>query len=48
MQTHFIDEPLLEFGSGQKLEHPQEELFLYGPVAAEGNPGVIHVGIVGT
>jgi len=48
IQTHFIEEPLLEFGSGQKLEHPQDGLFLYGPVAAQGNPEVIHVGIVGT
>jgi hypothetical protein len=48
IQTHFITDPLLEFGSGQKLEHPQDGLFLYGPVAAQGNPEVIHVGIVGT
>jgi len=48
IQTHFIDEPLLEFGSCQKLEHPQDGLFLYGPVASQGSPGVIHVGIVGT
>lgn len=48
IQTHFIDEPLLEFGNGQKLVHPQDGLFLYGPIAAEGSPGVIHVGIVGT
>src|SRR6266446_2173442 len=48
IQTHFIEEPLLEFGNGQKLEHPQDGLFLYGPVVAQGSPGVIHVGIVGT
>src|SRR6516162_360873 len=48
IQTHFIDEPLLEFGSCQKLEHRQDGLFLYGPVASQGSPGVIHVGIVGT
>jgi hypothetical protein len=48
IQTHFIKEPLLEFGSGQQLEHPQDGLFLYGPVKADGNPEVIHVGIVGT
>jgi hypothetical protein len=30
IQTHFIEEPLLEFGNGQKLEHPQDGLFLYG------------------
>ena len=48
IQTHFIREPLLEFGHGQQLEHPQDGLFLYGPVKADGNPEVIHVGIVGT
>jgi hypothetical protein len=48
IQTHFIEEPLLEFGSSQKLEHPQDGLFLYGPVATQGSPEVIHVGIVGT
>jgi hypothetical protein len=47
-QTHFIPEPLLEFGNRQKLEHPQDGLFLYGPVAADGNSKVIHVGVVGT
>ena len=48
IQTHFINEPLLEFGSGQKVEHPQDGLFLYGPVIAQGSPEVVHVGIVGT
>jgi hypothetical protein len=46
--TKFIDEPLLEFGSGQKVEHPQDGLFLYGPVKGAGSPAVIHVGIIGT
>jgi hypothetical protein len=48
IETHVITEPLLEFGSDQKLEHPQDGLFLYGPVRAQGSPQVIHVGIVGT
>ena len=48
IQTHFIPEPLLEFGNGQRVEHPQDGLFLYGPVMADGNPAVIHVGVVGT
>ncbi len=48
IQTHFINEPLLEIGSGQKVEHPQDGLFLYGPVIAQGSPEVVHVGIVGT
>jgi hypothetical protein len=47
-EAQFIPEPLLEFASGQRLEHPQDGLFLYGPIGAAGNPGVIHVGVVGT
>jgi hypothetical protein len=46
--SHFITEPLLEFGAGQKLEHPQDGLFLYGPVKGQGSPEVIYVGVVGT
>jgi hypothetical protein len=48
IQTHFITEPLLEFGNGQKLEHPQDGLFLYGPVNVPGTPQSLHVGVVGT
>ena len=48
LETHFIPEPLLEFGSKQTLEHPQDGLFLYGPVKAQGKPQNIHVGVIGT
>src|SRR5206468_298423 len=48
IETHFIAEPLLEFGSRQKLEHPQDGLFLYGPVKSQGSREVIHIGVVGT
>lgn len=48
LASHFLNEPLLEFGSGQKVEHPQDGLYLYGPVNGVGVPGKIHVGIVGT
>lgn len=48
LAPHFIAEPLLEFGNGQKVEHPQDGLFLYGPVIGRGSPEVIHVGIIGT
>lgn len=44
----YTPEPLLEFGSHQKLEHPQDGLFLYGPIRGPGRPETIHVGIVGT
>ncbi|GLK77635.1 hypothetical protein GCM10008171_28890 [Methylopila jiangsuensis] len=43
----FLEEPLLEFGSGQTLEHPQDGLFLYGPVRAGGAANAIHVGVIG-
>jgi hypothetical protein len=33
--AHFIPEPLPEFGSGQKVEHPQDGLFLYGQLSEE-------------
>lgn len=46
--THYIPEPLVEFGSGQKLEHPQDGLFLYGPVSLAGSPEVLRVGVIGT
>lgn len=48
LQAHFIEEPLLEFAYGQKLEHPQDGLFLYGPVRSSDIPGEIRVGVVGT
>jgi hypothetical protein len=48
IETHFIAEPLLEFGYGQKVEHPQDGLFLYGPLKSKESPEVIHVGVVGT
>jgi len=48
IEAHFLREPLLEFGADQKVEHPQDGLFLYGPVKGEGSPEVIHVGVVGT
>jgi hypothetical protein len=43
-----FSEPLLEFGFGQKVEHPQDGLFLYGPVAARGRPASVHVGVIGS
>ena len=43
-----LDEPLLEFAHGQRLEHPVDGLFLHGPVDTPGRPGTIHLGVVGT
>src|SRR6266849_5940116 len=48
MKAEFFEEPLLEFGSGQRVEHPQDGLFLYGPVQVKGSPAVVSVGAVGT
>jgi len=45
---HFISEPLLEFGGGQKIEHPQDGLFLFGPLDEPGRPGTIQYGVIGT
>jgi hypothetical protein len=46
--SHFLKEPLLEFANGQKVEHPQDGLYLYGPVKSVGVPQTIQVGVVGT
>ena len=43
-----IDEPELEFGFGQKSQHPKDGLFLYGPNAAGKKTREIRVGIIGT
>src|SRR5579871_6820312 len=48
ISSYFIPEPLLEFGSGQKVEHPQDGLYLYGPVKSAGFPTILHAGVVGT
>ena len=48
MKAEFFEEPLLEFGSGQRVEHPQDGLFLYGPIQVKGSPAVVNVGAVGT
>ena len=47
-EAQVFAEPKLEFGYGQKIEHPKDGLFLYGPVVIPGSPKVIHVGVVGT
>jgi hypothetical protein len=48
MKAEFFEEPLLEFGNGQRVEHPQDGLFLYGPVQVKGSPAVVNVGAIGT
>lgn len=41
-----LEEPLLEFGYGQKLVYPRDGLFLYGPV--DGGRSEINYGAIGT
>ena len=48
LTAHYLAEPLLEFARGQKVEHPQDGLFLYGPVDSIDRPSIIRVGIIGT
>jgi hypothetical protein len=48
LDSTVLPEPLLEFGQAQKIEHPKDGLFLYGPVAGLGNPQLIQAGIIGT
>src|SRR5437667_12792422 len=47
LAAHYIPEPLLEFAYGQKLAHPPDGLFLYGPVNFAGSPEVVRVGVIG-
>lgn len=48
LTTLFIDEPYLEFGHGQLLDHPKDGLYLYGPAGAPIAGSVVRVGVVGT
>ena len=48
IRADYLKEPLLEFGKGQCLEHPQDGLFLHGPVKVKGSPEVVNVGVIGT
>lgn len=42
----YIDEPLLEFGHGQRLKDPRDGLFLFGPLP-DRRPARMRVGVVG-
>lgn len=43
-----IDEPVLEFRYGQKLEYPRDGLYLYGPVDSADTPRPVRYGYIGT
>ena len=44
----YIEEPLLEFGYGQRLVYPRDGLFLYGPVGDTKELPAIRYGVIGT
>jgi hypothetical protein len=48
MKAECFEEQLLEFGSDQRVEHPQDGLFLYGPIQVKESRAVVNVGAVGT
>ena len=47
LRVTYVDEPKLKFGHGQRLDHPKDGLFLYGP---EGKPSQreVRIGVIGT
>lgn len=44
----YIEEPILEFGYGQRNEYPRDGLFLYGPIQDQAAPDSIRMGVIGT
>lgn len=48
MDLNYIQEPLLEFGFGQCLEHPKDGLFFFGPIRDRQKPVQMRVGVLGT
>lgn len=43
-----IDEPRLNFGYGQQLEHPKDGLFLFGPLEDRAHAAQLRFGLIGT
>ena len=43
-----IEEPRLGFRYSQKLEHPKDGLFLFGPLDERANPAEMRIGVIGT
>ena len=48
LEIAYIEEPLLEFGHSQKIEHPKDGLFLYGPQLRTRKAKDVCIGVVGT
>lgn len=43
-----LPEPMLSFGYQQRLEHPKDGLFLFGPLGGSGHPAEMRIGVIGT
>lgn len=43
-----INEPLLEFAFGQRMEYPRDGLYLFGPYDASTRPRLTRFGVIGT
>ena len=47
-QVKIFQEPLLEFGHGQRSANPKAGMYFFGPPAGTGSPRHIKVGVVAT
>ena len=43
-----LPEPMLSFGYQQRLEHPKDGLFLFGPLGGSGHQAEMRIGVIGT
>ncbi len=43
-----LPEPMLSFGYQQRLEHPKDGLFLFGPLGGNSHPAEMRIGVIGT
>lgn len=43
-----LPEPMLSFGYQQRLEHPKDGLFLFGPLGGSSHPAEMRIGVIGT
>lgn len=43
-----LPEPLLGFGYQQRMEHPKDGLFLFGPLEDGARPAEMRIGVIGT
>lgn len=43
-----LPEPMLSFGHQQRMEHPKDGLFLFGPLGGDSHPAEMRIGVIGT